>query len=770
MIIHKLNSFLLSTKNTSYLINVNEVGKVVLEYYGEKISEASIASLHRVVSAPIGCSVLYDEKKSQLISLDYLKSEYSSPLKGDYHCPSVQISGDKSSCFDFIYQSFLIHKPVDIGYLPTPRGAKEELVIVTSDPLMKCDLILHYLVYEENDVIGRYVEIVNHDKTPISLHKVASYELTLVNHNDHVISTYGSWANEGNREETTLSHGRFLIESNNGSSSARHNPFFLVKEEGCTRFSGVSYGFNLVYSGSHEESLEIDNEGFLHIQAGLSSTCFKKVLNQDEKFVSPIGVITYSSKGVSGVSLSFQHFVKESVSPVEFAKKPRPLVYNNWEGTGWNFTKAKLVSLMKKASSLGLELFVLDDGWFGNRNDDSHGLGDWQCNLKKLPGGLAALAKEAKKHHMQFGIWMEPEMVNTDAKVYVEHPDWIIKDDVHEPCLGRHQYTLNLGLQDVQDFVFDSVSNVLSSADISYLKWDMNRPIADVPMPQDYSSFYYDYMVGLYSVLDRLVKKFPHVLLENCASGGNRFDLGMLSYFAQSWMSDDTDSYLRSLLQSTFALAYPLSVFSNHVAAKVSNQMLRFTSLDSKFDVASFGVLGYEMDLGDCTPIDTKTIKAQVEYYKLHRDLFQFGDFIELEDFYHSNMASWEVLGKDESVVASLEKLQIGNPIEGHLMAKGLNPTTLYHYQTRQENISFKHFGEQINSVTPIHINPSGNLLNAIDNHMSMKSEIDEGDVEGAALESGGVYLSQEWNGTGYNEKVRLLGDFGGRLYYIKKI
>lgn len=770
MITKRGQYFLLSSLHTSLLLYVNEIGKVCCEYYGKKITDKTdFSSLSRRHNFGIGTSVLADESVSSSLSNDFSKEEYSTPLIGGYNYPSLILSGDKTAVFDFRYESDSIRKPVPLASLPTPHDADQELVITCLDKPSFVQIRLHYLVYEKDDVVARYVEIINSDIPSLSIEKAASYELTLANHGDRFFSNYGSWANEGNREEGTIIHGRLCFNSDSGSSGNRHNPFFMVQERGGSRFYGSTYAFNLVYSGNHEESLELDTYGNLHIEAGISSLCFKKKLAPHESFVTPLGIMSYSEKGISGVSLSMQHFVKDCVIRKEWVNKPRPIVYNTWEATCFDFTKRKIVSLMKKAASLGIELFVLDDGWFGDRNDDSHGLGDWTCNEKKIPGGLASLASQANELGLQFGIWMEPEMVNPQSQLYKNHPDWVISDGVHKPLLGRHQLTLDLTKKEVRDYLVTSVSNVLSSANISYLKWDMNRPMSDVPFKDGFSSFYYDYTIGLYDVLSQITEKFPNVLLENCASGGNRFDLGMLSYFPQSWMSDDTDSYQRSLIQSGLCLGYPLCVSSNHVAAKTSNQLLRLTSLDTKFDVACFGILGYELDLNDLTPVDEKTIKRQIAYYKSHRVLAQQGDFILLSDYQDGELASFEDLGKDEALVGHFKRIATMTPEEGRLVVKGLSQEGVYTYETRQEGLSFHKFGNLINYVSPIHLSPDGALLTLIANRHEMKSEIDSGQTEGSALEENGAILSEEWMGLGFNEKTRLMGDFGARLYYIKK-
>ncbi len=764
--IEKNNEYvLLSSEKTSLLLHVNEIKKVTIEYYGRKlVSLEEASSLTRKYPYNQGCSISY-EKEHSAYSLDHMKLFVSTLGKGDFFSPSVILSSKKSSLFDFVFDSIEQKEVIPLTILPFPHGGKEELILHLKETCFDIFLDYHFIVFEKENVIACYGVIRNLSKDEIMVNKMASLQLPLVNKDFEIYSTYGNWAGELNIQKQDIRSGRFVIESLRGSSSNRHNPFFLVKEKETTYQNGNVYGFNLMYSGNFENSIEMDSFGDVRIQCGISSTLFNKRLKKNEEFITPVAVMSYSKEGINELSSQFHLFVNHCVIPTPFENKPRPIAYNNWEATGAKFTKGKIVSLMKQASKLGVELFVLDDGWFSSREDDAHGLGDWEVNEKKLPGGLQALSKEAKKLNLQFGIWMEPEMVNEDTKTFKEHPDWVIRDLYHEPSLGRNQYVLDLRKKDVQDFVVDVVSKTLSSGDISYLKWDYNRDISDFDNKD--GTFFYDYMTGLYSALDRIVKAFPNVLFENCASGGNRFDLGMLSYFAQSWMSDDTDSYQRTLIQEGGLLGYPLSVMSNHVAAKTSNQMLRYTSYDTKFDTACFGVLGFELDLDDLTKLDRDIISKQIEFYKDHRNTLQWGKVYQDHTYFDHDTKTIEAKGEKEVLVSIYSKIQKPNPKEEKLHCFGLEEEKLYEYQTRQESIALKSFGNLVNYVAPFHVNPEGLMMALLNKHMDMKSEIDKGIASGNALMSDGVVLAQEWSGVGYDEKVRKMGDFGARLYLI---
>lgn len=763
MVICKENGWIISTKNTSYVIGLL-VGKPVCFYYGKRLPDDSdIAVLFREVTHAMGTSTTYLPDESKMLTLDVLPLEVSTLGKGDYRTPSVELEFADGHITDFVFESAEVRQAENHPCLPTPRGVSEELVLNLKAE--GSSLELHYIVYEETDVIGKYA--VLKAEGDLVVRRFASSSLSLPNHSYELVSTYGSWANEGNRAIMALKPGRFAFGSDNGASSNRHNPCFAIREANKGHFGGNAYGFNLVYSGNHEEAAELDTFGNITVQTGISPNGLHRHLKEGDSFASPIAVLTYSDSGLDGVSKHFQSFVRESVVPMSFAHKARPVVYNNWEATMFDFTKAKIESLMKKASDIGAELFVLDDGWFGARDSDKAGLGDWTVNKKKIPGGLESLAKHAKKLGMRFGIWMEPEMVNEDSDLYRAHPDWIIRDARLAPSKSRHEWVLNLTKPEVADFVYEAVAGVLKSAEISYVKWDMNRPFSDIADPNGQSSFIYDYYVSFYKVLGRIVADFPEVLFENCASGGNRFDLGMLSFFAQSWMSDCTDSFQRILIQSGLSLGYPLSVMSNHVAAKVSNQLLRETTLDDKFDVAAFGILGYELDLNDMSPLDEEILKKQIAFYKEHRETFQFGSFTELESFDGGEDASWQAKGENEVFVAQFKRVASIAPRPGRLIARELEEETMYHFAVREQSVPLTKFGHLINMVSPIHLNPEGHLITTLNRRRDMKSEHDEGVVAGSVLLSVGAPLSPEWLGVGYDDHTRLMGDFGARLYHI---
>ena len=577
-------AYYLAGEASSLLIWINGIGKPVTLYFGPHIEEPKdLKPFLPIIPCAQGSSTVYDEKKAPSLSLDFLDLDLSTPYKGDYGDPSFLIEGTGSPIYDFVFERAEIRKPRDLEGLPSPHEAEDELVVFLRDAAQKVEAELHYLTYRGSDVIGRYLKITN-GGSDIVVRKAASLQLILDGADFEMVSFFGGWAGEFQKEVTPLTHVRSSFDSSTGSSSNRHNPFFIVKKKSATYENGLCYGFNLVYSGNHLEEAELSTFGKLRIQSGISPLGFAKRLKKDESFLTPLAIMAVSPAGLNGLAHIMHDFVNEHVVPKEFAFSPRPVAYNNWEATFMKFNERKLHALAKKAASLGIELFVLDDGWFGQRNDDTSSLGDWKVDRKKLPHGLEGLSKYVHKLGMKFGLWFEPEMISPDSDLYRAHPDFAIQDGLHEPSLGRHQLNLDLTKKEVRDYIVETVSGVLLSAPIDFVKWDYNRNISDLPVSS--GEFFHDYILGLYEVTKRLTERFPKILFENCASGGNRCDLGMLSYFPQTWVSDDTDSFERAKIQEGMALGYPLSTMSNHVAAKTSGQMLRKTSFGTKFDVA----------------------------------------------------------------------------------------------------------------------------------------------------------------------------------------
>ena len=760
--------YALSSGNSTLLLYINEIAKVTLAYYGPRLSEP-IDLVNYLTPYPMtpGNATVYDEKKAPFLSLDALNLELTTPYKGDYGSPSLVIEGSASPVYDFSFVKGEIRKPEPLDGLPSPHDEDQELVLLLEDAKQHVQAELHYLTYKDSDVFGRYLKVINQGDA-IDIRKAMSLQMGLDGEGYELINFYGAWAGEFQKEVTPLGHLRYSFDSTTGSSSSRHNPFFVIKKKETNYEQGACYGFNLVYSGNHYEEIEVTSFNKLRIQSGISPLGFKKTLKQGESFMTPLAILSFSNDGLNGMIHAMHTFVNEHVIPKAFAYQARPVVFNNWEGTFMKFNERKLHALARKAAAIGVECFVLDDGWFGKRNNDQSGLGDWTVNKKKLPHGIKGLCDYVHKKGMKFGLWFEPEMVSPDSDLYRAHPDYAIHDGLHEPSLGRHQLTLDLTKQEVRAYIVNAVEAVLKSAPIDFVKWDYNRNITDIPATS--SCFFHDYVLSLYQVVGQITKDFPQILFENCASGGNRCDLGMLSYFPQTWTSDDTDSFERAKIQDGMVMGYPLSVMSNHVSAKTSGAMLRKTSFDSKFDVACLGVLGYELDLATLSKKELANFKDQIAFYKAHRDVCQFGVYEQISELGSSSFSTKEAHDARGAIISRTVGICRPVPSQESLFALGLDPQASYHYAIRPEAIDIRRFGTILNYVLPIHLKEEGTLVNLIAKFKSMPSETLEGKMSGAGLMGGGLKFPPLWNGTGYGEKTSLMGDFGSRLYAIEKL
>ncbi|MBP5216960.1 MAG: alpha-galactosidase, partial [Bacilli bacterium] len=602
MIKQKERGFLLTAGESSLLLSITKYGHIVTDYLGEKLPDIEdYAVAKRNYGVGFGTATAYRDQEDPNYILDPLSLDVSLPHRGDYNDPSLLLRREDGQVFDLVYVSSEITEPEEMKGYPTPRDAEQELVIHLKDEKMEAEVELHYLTYRNSDVIGRYLVVNNLSEKPLFIEKAASLQLVLdENEPLEMVSTYGGWAYELNEEVTPISHVRTIIDSLTGSSSCRHNPFFYLKGKKTSLFAGPCYGFNLIYSGNHFEEAELTSYGKIRIQIGISPTLFQEKLAKGESFLTPLAIFAYSGNGINGLTKIMHDFVNDHIVPERFARKERLIDYNSWEGCMFSFNEGKIKSLMKQAKDAGMELFVLDDGWFGKRNDDTSSLGDWTVNKKKLPHGIDGLSEYCHKLGMKFGLWFEPEMISPDSDLYRAHPEYAIQDGIHESTLGRHQLTLDLTKKEVRDYIVSAIGAILKQG-VDFVKWDYNRNMSDIPSDP---GFLHHYILGLYEVMDELTSSFPEILFLNCASGGNRCDLGMLSYFPLTWVSDDTDAFQRTKMQEAMVVGYPQSVFSNHVSSKTNAQTLRKLAIADKFNAASIGVLGYELDLNDITKHD----------------------------------------------------------------------------------------------------------------------------------------------------------------------
>lgn len=767
--------FKIDTKSSSYVLHVNDIKHLILEYYGKKISiDENFDAIKEKWEFPFGDEVIYDKNLSKNLSLDLISLEYSSCGKGDFNEPSLKLKDNFGYVFDFVYYDYkLNHKINSLKTLPSPHHINEELIIYLKELTRDLVVELHYLVDEENDVLIRNLVLQNKSSQELTINKISSMQLEKINENYELISLYGGWSSEGNIEIHKINFGTYKIDSKTGTSSSRRNPFFMIKNKDANLNNGDVYAFNLIYSGNYEEIIERTTYDKIRIQMGISSYCFDFKLLPNESFETPYAVLTYSDKGINGASQNMHHFINYHIISGKYANCSRPIVINNWEATNFDFDEKKLLNIAKNAKKLGIELFVLDDGWFKGRNNDLGGLGDYEVDLKKLPHGLPSLVKKINKLGLKFGLWFEPESINENSQLFEKHPEYAIKINGLKPSYGRNQLLLNLTKKDVCDYIVEMVNNTLKSCNIEFVKWDMNRNFTDYDIEgANKGEFFHRYYLGLYDVLKRITKANPNILFENCSSGGNRNDLGMYCYFQQGWASDDTDGYQRIIIQSGVALGYPLSTISAHVSTSPSQQLLRKTPLSTRFNVSSFGILGYEMNLAHLSKLEKQETIKDIEFYKAHRELFQYGDFYQLSFIKEENHALWMVQSKkkDEAIIGYFNGLQRANTPITILKACDFINKELYLVKTKKVAHNIKLFGSLINYVSPVKLNENGLIVEEISKYKPIEGEYEEYRVSGDMLNNGAIKLKQEWAGVGFNENVRVLGDFGSRLYYIKKI
>lgn len=774
----KRPAFVLETQSTSYVFSVTESGHLEHLYYGAKIplSSAEDCEVFREKREfELGNTVVYSKEHPKTL-LEDMCLEFSSQGHGDIREPFLELvypDGSRSS--DFLFAGYEADSE-ELGFttLPTayyPDGKGERLRVKLRDSRLTLELF--YRVFHDCDVITRSARLTNHSGKSVELERLLSAQLDIPFGEFSVTSFHGAWAREMNKNTVKLSAGKYVVESRAGCSSNRANPFFMVHSSEANETSGSVYGFNLIYSGNHYSAVEINAYGKTRIVSGIQPDGFRYTLPKGESFEAPEAVMTYSARGFSGQSENMHRFVRKHIVRGEWKNKPRPILLNSWEACYFDISEKSLVSLAKSGKELGIELFVMDDGWFGERDSDQKALGDWYPNKKKLPNGLSGLAEKINALDMDFGIWVEPEMISTDSELYREHPEraMAVPGKLHSE--GRNQRALDLANPEVQEFLIKKMTGVFSSANISYVKWDMNRVFSDVFSPslpaERQGEAAHRYILGLYRVMSELTRAFPRILFEGCASGGNRFDLGILCYFPQIWGSDNTDAVCRANIQEGYSYGYPQSCVSSHVSASPNHQTLRVTPHETRFAVAAFGVLGYECDVRDLNSEQKQRITDEIKLYKRWRQVLQFGSFFRVMT---GNIHEWICVSPDKNYAVGLimQELMTPNTQSHRFFARGLDPNKKYRLYNIPSKINIKQFGSLINTVTPIHVKQDSLLHNVIAKRVKMDSETESVTAAGDLLMRAGAALSPAFSGTGFNDKVRVFPDFSSRLYFIEAI
>ncbi|EOU1754113.1 alpha-galactosidase [Clostridium perfringens] len=660
IIFHKeLKEFHLYNKEISYIIHILPNGHVGNLYFGKKIDPYKTYNhLFEGIYRPLAAYVYEGDNK---FSLQNTRQEYPTFGLSDFRKGAFLIKQENGSeISDFKYESHkIIEGKLKLKGLPQTYVENKEdattLEITLLDEVIKSKLKLYFTIFEDRAVITRSASFLNLSNKSINIEKAMSFNLDLPDSNYNMIQLNGAWGRERHVYDRSIKEGTQGFYSLKGASSAEFNPFLALRRSNTDEFSGEVIGFSLVYSGNFMAEIDVDTYNQTRIMMGIHPDRFSWPLNLNEEFYTPEVVIVYSDKGLNYMSQVYHSLYRECLMRGKWKNSVRPILLNSWEALSFSIDEEKIKELATNASKLGVELFVLDDGWFGKRNNDNAGLGDWTVNKEKFPNGLNEIIEYINKLGMDFGIWIEPEMVNKESELYRSHPDWIIHDPNRKPSHTRNQYTLDFSRDEVVDHIYNQIEKLLSDYSISYVKWDMNRYITECYSKDKGANLqgtvYHKYILNVYKLYDKLTTRFPNILFESCSSGGARFDPGMLYYAPQTWTSDNTDAMERIKIQYGSSLVYPLISMGSHVSESPNQQVFRETTLETRANVAYFGNLGYELDVNNLWDVEKEEIKKQIQFYKENREVFQFGEFYRIKNPYNNNISAWMVKSNDEKTI-----------------------------------------------------------------------------------------------------------------------
>ncbi|MCI8453054.1 MAG: alpha-galactosidase [Lachnospiraceae bacterium] len=694
------NTFILETRDTSYLMKVSRYGNLLHLYYGERIPDENLDYLIKVCDR--GFSPNPNEAgNDRTFSLDYLAQEYSTDGKGDYRIPSIEVvNGDGSQIFSGKVSGYKIYKgKYGLEGMPSLKAASKDTVdtleIELRDKESGGTVLLFYSVFEEKNIVTRTVRFINNGREAIRLEKLASVTMDFKDSDYDFIVFSGRHTMEREFTRIPIQSGVHSVGSSRGASSHQYNPFAIVCDRGAGEDYGRCFGYSLVYSGNFAIEAEKDQFKQLRINAGINPQDFSWLVNPGEEFQAPEAVLAFSGEGFARLSHLYHDVYRENLCRSPFAKKPRPVVINSWEAAYFDFDDEKLLGIAKEAVDMGVDLFVLDDGWFGKRDDDNSGLGDWKVNLKKLKRGISGLSEEVHALGLQFGIWIEPEMVSEDSELFRAHPDWCLKAPGRPMTRGRNQLVLDLSRHDVCDYLIEAVNGILHEAKIEYVKWDMNRSISDVWSglldAGRQGETLHRYILGLYYVMDEVILKHPEVIFCGCAGGGGRFDPAMLFYQPQIWCSDNTDAKNRLKIQYGTSFAYPINTIESHVSVCPNHQTGRYTPLKTRGIVSMDGILGYELDSTKLSAKEKAVCREQVKFYKKNYRLIAEGDYYRLASPYENPyFTAWQHVSKDKkkSLVSLVLTDREGNDAQRYLKLKGLDREAMYQIEGQKGQYS----------------------------------------------------------------------------------
>lgn len=691
--------FFLETKNTSYQMKINKLRILQHSYYGKHVGMMGMDYLEQYVDRPFSGNP-YEQRISKDFSLDVLPQEYSCFGAGDFRVTSILAAvGNGSRSMDLRYVSHNIKKGkyqmVGLPHVREGEDSVDTLEILLKDTVTDISVVLQYSVFFDKDVITRSAKILNDSAQTVFLEKAASVCIDFPYGKWDLIHFHGRHCMERQMERVPLTRSIVSIGSKRGMSSHHQNPFVILCDSQATEDTGDCYGMMLVYSGNHKAEIEVDQGGSTRIVMGINEEGFRWKLDAGQSFQTPEVIISYSDSGFNELSYNYHRIIRENICPPRFLNEKRPVLINNWEATYFDFNTDKILQLAGQAKELGIEMFVLDDGWFGKRNDDNAGLGDWYVNEEKLPGGLKCVADEVNRLGMKFGLWFEPEMINEDSKLYHDHPAWVLQDPDRRPMMSRNQMVLDMSREDVQDYLYDSISKILDSANIEYVKWDFNRSVANLYSgllsPERQGEAAHRFILGTYALLERITTNYPNLLIEGCAGGGGRFDAGMLYYSPQIWCSDDTDPIARLTIQKGTSYGYPVSTMGSHVSAAPNHQTGRATPLATRGIVAMSGTFGYELDLNKLSEDEKEEIKQQISEFHRFYWLIQKGKYYRLSnDTTENYFSTWEYVSenKDEVLVNLVVTNVRANAEVPFAKLKGLKETAMYQLEGTEKIIS----------------------------------------------------------------------------------
>ena len=675
--------FTLTTAHTTYQMQADAQGYLLHLYYGARTAGEMDYLLNY---GDRGFSGNPNSAGSdRTYSLDALPQEYPSLGTGDFRNYALNIeNADGSQCCNPVYITHEIaagkYTLKGLPFVRAEENEAETLKIILEDPVTKVELHLLYGVLEKEDIITRSVIIKNAGKAPVTVKKAQSACLDFLHGDYDLIKFYGRHAMERNMERMPVSHESTRIGSRRGTSSHQYNPGVILAGKNTNEDSGSCYGMLFVYSGNFLVEAEKDQYDQTRIQMGLTDELFAYPLEAGAEFTAPEVILSYTNKGLSRFSQQYHHCIMNHICQGKYVHANRPVLINSWEAAYFDFTGDTIVELAKEAKALGIDMVVMDDGWFGKRNDDNSSLGDWYVNEEKLGGTLTKLIERVNAEGVKFGIWIEPEMVSEDSDLYREHPDWAITIPGRKPVRSRNQLVLDFSRKEVRDEIFKRICAVLDQGNVEYIKWDMNRSLADIYAP----NVTYDYVLGVYDFLEKLTNRYPDILIEGCSGGGGRFDAGMLYYTPQIWCSDNTDAINRTRIQYGTSFFYPVAAMGSHVSAVPNHQTGRVTSMHTRGVAAMSGTFGYELNPALLNAKEKAEIRAQLAQYREYQELIREGDYYRLSNPFQDNFAAWMVVSDDRSkaLVSVIRLTAEANPPAAYVTLKGMEEDAFYREKT----------------------------------------------------------------------------------------